>query len=49
MGSRRLVWGGGRWSKTNEEEYNAMAKAENPFGDGYASVKIRKILEKELL
>lgn len=32
----------------NEEEYNKMAKATNPFGDGTASKQIANILEKEL-
>jgi UDP-N-acetylglucosamine 2-epimerase (non-hydrolysing) len=28
----------------NKEEYNKMAKAVNPYGDGYSSVKIKNIL-----
>ena len=30
----------------NEEAYNAMAKASNPYGDGFASKRIADILEK---
>ena len=33
---------------TNEEEYNKMSKASNPYGDGFACKKIADILEKEL-
>ena len=29
----------------NEEEYNAMAKASNPYGDGFACKRIADILE----
>ena len=32
----------------DEEAYAAMANASNPYGDGYASVRIADILEKEL-
>lgn len=31
----------------NEEEYNAMAKASNPYGDGFACKRIADILEAE--
>ncbi len=30
----------------NEEEYNKMAKACNPYGDGHACERIADILEK---
>lgn len=30
------------------EEYRKMAEAKNPYGDGYASKRIREILEREL-
>lgn len=32
----------------NENEYNKMSHASNPYGDGTACVKIRKILEENL-
>ena len=32
----------------DEEAYAAMANASNPYGDGYASVRIANILEQEL-
>ena len=32
----------------NENEYNLMAKASNPYGDGHASKRIADILEKEI-
>lgn len=32
----------------NEESYNKMSKASNPYGDGFACKKIADILEKEL-
>lgn len=32
----------------NEEEYNKMSKAQNPYGDGFACKKIADILEKKL-
>ncbi len=31
----------------NKEEYDAMAKASNPYGDGFASKRIADILEKD--
>lgn len=33
---------------TNQEEYNNMSKASNPYGDGFASKRIADILENEL-
>lgn len=33
---------------TNEDEYNKMSKASNPYGDGFSSKKIADILEQEL-
>ena len=30
----------------NEKEYEQMSNSVNPFGDGKAAIKIRKILEK---
>jgi len=33
---------------TNEEEYNKMANASNPYGDGFACKKIADILEENL-
>ena len=33
---------------TNVEEYNKMANASNPYGDGTASIKIADILERKL-
>ena len=33
---------------TNEEAYNAMAKASNPYGDGHASERIVEALLKFL-
>lgn len=33
----------------NSEKYLSMAKIDNPYGDGHASTKIRKILEKVVL
>ena len=30
---------------TNEKVYNAMSKASNPYGDGYACKRIADILE----
>ena len=32
----------------NQELYNQMSKASNPYGDGFASAKIVKILEDYL-
>ncbi|AFA48119.1 non-hydrolyzing UDP-N-acetylglucosamine 2-epimerase [Acetobacterium woodii] len=32
----------------NEEVYNAMAKANNPYGDGHACERIADVLEKDL-
>ena len=32
----------------NKEEYEKMSKASNPYGDGFACVRIADILEKEL-
>ena len=32
----------------SEEAYEAMSKASNPYGDGFASVRIADILEKDL-
>lgn len=32
----------------NEAAYSAMSEASNPYGDGYASVRIADILEREL-
>lgn len=32
----------------NEEEYDKMAKAINPYGDGRSSQKIKKIMSKYL-
>jgi UDP-N-acetylglucosamine 2-epimerase (non-hydrolysing) len=34
---------------TNEDDYKKMARAHNPYGDGYASQKIRETLEKRLI
>lgn len=34
---------------TNQNEYNKMAHASNPYGDGHASERIVNILEKNLL
>lgn len=31
----------------NEEEYEKMSKASNPYGDGFASERIANILENE--
>jgi UDP-N-acetylglucosamine 2-epimerase (non-hydrolysing) len=31
----------------DEEAYSAMANASNPYGDGFASVRIADILEQE--
>lgn len=33
----------------NKEEYNKMAKASNPYGDGYASNRIADIIEAKLI
>lgn len=33
----------------NEEEYNKMAKASNPYGDGFACIRIADILSKDLI
>ncbi len=33
---------------TNKEEYNKMARANNPYGDGFASKRIVDIIEEEL-
>jgi len=33
---------------TNEDAYRAMSRAVNPYGDGHASERIRKILEENL-
>ena len=30
----------------NEEEYKKMSQAKNPYGDGYASVRIADVLER---
>ena len=30
----------------NQEEYNKMAHASNPYGDGYAYERIAKVLEE---
>ena len=30
----------------NQDDYNAMAKANNPYGDGQACIRIADILEK---
>jgi UDP-N-acetylglucosamine 2-epimerase (non-hydrolysing) len=32
----------------DENEYKTMSKASNPYGDGYASVRIANILEEKL-
>jgi len=32
----------------NEDAYKAMSKAVNPYGDGHASERIRKILEEKI-
>jgi UDP-N-acetylglucosamine 2-epimerase (non-hydrolysing) len=32
----------------DENEYEKMSKASNPYGDGYASVRIANILEEKL-
>ncbi len=34
---------------TKEDEYKEMARAHNPYGDGYASQKIRETLEERLI
>jgi UDP-N-acetylglucosamine 2-epimerase (non-hydrolysing) len=33
---------------TNKEEYEKMARANNPYGDGHASERIAKLLEEKL-
>lgn len=33
----------------DEEEYNKMAKASNPYGDGFACIRIADILSKDLI
>src|SRR5690606_34275458 len=34
---------------TNEAEYKRMAQASNPFGDGKAASRIRRIVEEQLI
>ena len=33
----------------NEEEYKKMSQAKNPYGDGYASVRIADVLERGVI
>ena len=42
------VYGGFRTLLTDEEAYQSMSKASNPYGDGFASKRIADILEEKL-
>ncbi len=47
--NKRKIFEGVNKLLTNDEAYENVAKAHNPYGDGHASEKIRKILNNEVV
>lgn len=45
--SEKVIYDNFKLLLEDEEEYNKMAKASNPYGDGFACKRIADILEKE--